>query len=279
MMAGIWEEDDMTAKLRKPLSVIAAVIMVLLLAVGTAVPALAAPTADMLVVDNADMLTAGEQLDIENMLLDINRQTGIEYVVYTMQSLNGQSIEDAAVNEFRALGLGDKTKNNGLLLAISLDDRKFRLEVGYGLEGIITDTLASNIINTMTDDFRQGDYASGIEKAIKRTAGVLNNSGEYGEITLNGEAADTVVQVRSFSEFDEETQKSIKTTIWVATGIFGGLFVLLYLFAGGSGGGSYSGGSSGSSFHYFGSSDSDSSSGGGWFGGGSSGGGGASGGW
>lgn len=79
MMAGIWEEDDMTAKLRKPLSVIAAVIMFLLLAVSTAVPALAAPTADMLVVDNADMLTAGEQLDIENMLLDINRQTGIEY--------------------------------------------------------------------------------------------------------------------------------------------------------------------------------------------------------
>lgn len=72
-------EDDMTAKLRKPLSVIAAVIMVLLLTVGTAVPALAAPTADMLVVDNANMLTAGEQLDIENMLLDINRQTGIEY--------------------------------------------------------------------------------------------------------------------------------------------------------------------------------------------------------
>lgn len=56
-----------------------AVIMVLLLTVGTAVPALAAPTADMLVVDNANMLTAGEQLDIENMLLDINRQTGIEY--------------------------------------------------------------------------------------------------------------------------------------------------------------------------------------------------------
>lgn len=269
----------MAAKLRKQLAIIAAVIMVLLLTVGTAVPALAAPTADMLVVDNANMLTAGEQLDIENMLLDLNCQTGIEYVVYTMKSLNGQSIEDAAVNEFRALGLGDKTKNNGLLLAISLDDRKFRLEVGYGLEGVITDTLASNIINTMTDDFRQGDYASGIEKAIKKTAGVLNSSGEYGEITLSGEAADTVVQVRSFSEFDEETQKSIKTTIWVATGIFGGLFVLLYLFAGGSGGSSYSGGSSGSSFYYFGSSDSDSGSSGGWFGGGSSGGGGASGGW
>lgn len=213
MMACIWEEDDMTAKLRKPLSVIAAVIMVLLLAVGTAVPALAAPTADMLVVDNADMLTAGEQLDIENMLLDINRQTGIEYVVYTMKSLNGQSIEDAALNEFRSPSRGDKSKNNGLLLAISLDDRKFRLEVGYGLEDIITVTMASNIINTMTDDFRLGDYASGIEKAIKRTAGVLNSSGEYGEITLNGEAVDTVVRVRSFSEFDDETQKSIKTTI------------------------------------------------------------------
>lgn len=90
------------------------------------------------------------------MLYSINRQTGIEYLVYTIKSLNGEDIETCANRLFRTAGLGDKEKDNGLLLLISYDDRKFRLEVGYGLEGDIPDTQAANIINTMTPYFKEG---------------------------------------------------------------------------------------------------------------------------
>lgn len=147
--------------------------------VSTIVPAFAAPSQDMMVVDNGEMLSDQEEQEISEMLYSINRQTDIEYLVYTIKSLNGEDIETCANRLFRTAGLGDKEKDNGLLLLISYDDRKFRLEVGYGLEGDIPDTQAANIINTMTPYFKEGNYGDGVKAAVKQTAVVLNSSGEY----------------------------------------------------------------------------------------------------
>lgn len=147
--------------------------------VSTIIPAYAAPTQDMMVTDNGEMLTEQDEQEISEMLYNINRQTGIEYLVYTIKSLNGEDIETCANRLFRTAGLGDKEKDNGLLLLISYDDRKFRLEVGYGLEGDIPDTQAANIINTMTPYFKEGNYGDGVKAAVKQTAVILNSSGEY----------------------------------------------------------------------------------------------------
>ena len=147
--------------------------------VGTIVPAYAAPTQDMMVTDSGEMLSDREEQEVSEMLYSINRQTGIEYLVYTIKSLNGEDIETCANRLFRTAGLGDKEKDNGLLLLISYDDRKFRLEVGYGLEGDIPDTQAANIINTMTPYFKEGNYGDGVKAAVKQTAVILNSSGEY----------------------------------------------------------------------------------------------------
>lgn len=133
----------------------------------------------MMVTDSGEMLSDREEQEVTEMLYSINRQTGIEYLVYTIKSLNGEDIETCANRLFRTAGLGDKEKDNGLLLLISYDDRKFRLEVGYGLEGDIPDTQAANIINTMTPYFKEGNYGDGVKAAVKQTAVILNSSGEY----------------------------------------------------------------------------------------------------
>lgn len=160
-------------------SIILSVFIVLFVLVGTIVPAYAAPTQDMMVTDSGEMLSDREEQEVSEMLYSINRQTGIEYLVYTIKSLNGEDIETCANRLFRTAGLGDKEKDNGLLLLISYDDRKFRLEVGYGLEGDIPDTQAANIINTMTPYFKEGNYGDGVKAAVKQTAVILNSSGEY----------------------------------------------------------------------------------------------------
>ena len=166
-------------------------------------PAFAAPSQDMMVTDNGEMLTEQDEQEISEMLYSINRQTGIEYLVYTIKSLNGEDIETCANRLFRTTGLGDKEKDNGLLLLISYDDRKFRLEVGYGLEGDIPDTQAANIINTMTPYFKEGNYGDGVKAAVKQTAVVLNSSGEYtisedwaAQAAANNEANQTVLYIK-----------------------------------------------------------------------------------
>ena len=159
-------------------SIILSVFIVLLILVGTIVPAYAAPTQDMMVTDSGEMLSDREEQEVSEMLYSINRQTGIESLVYTIKSLNGEDIETCANRLFRTAGLGDKEKDNGLLLLISYDDRKFRLEVGYGLEGTIPDTKAAEIINTMTPYFKESNYADGIKAAVSKTENVLNGEAD-----------------------------------------------------------------------------------------------------
>lgn len=87
-------------------SIILSVFIVLLILVGTIVPAYAAPTQDMMVTDSGEMLSDREEQEVSEMLYSINRQTGIEYLVYTIKSLNGEDIETCANRLFRTAGLG-----------------------------------------------------------------------------------------------------------------------------------------------------------------------------
>lgn len=187
-----------------------AVFIFLAILVRAIVPAYAAPTMDMMVTDNGEMLTEQDEQEISEMLYSINRQTGIEYLVYTIKSLNGEDIETYANRLFRTEGLGDKEKDNGLLLLISYDDRKFRLEVGYGLEGDIPDTQAANIINTMTPYFKESNYGDGVKAAVKQTAIILNSSGNY---TIS---EDWVAQTASNNEANQTP--SLKAA-WLVLGI------------------------------------------------------------
>lgn len=118
-----------------------ALIIMTTLMLGSVV--MAAPTSDMLVIDNADMLTKEEEQTIESTLYQIYNQTDIEYVVYLAPSLDGKTIEEAS------LEAGRKT---GLLIYVALADREFRMEVGYGLEGVIPDSQAKVYDNVRLKD-------------------------------------------------------------------------------------------------------------------------------
>lgn len=220
--------------------------------------AMAAPASDMLVTDNADMLTDEEEAKIEDALYQIYEQTDIEYAIYLAPSLNGKTIEEASLEIGRKLGIGDKEDNTGLFIYVALEDREFRMEVGYGLEGVIPDSQAKKIIDCMTSYFKNENYADGLLAAVTKTVEILNDSGEY-----------TISQDENYVvETDTDNEIAI---VMMAIII---IIVLAVCLAAALGDGS-SGSSSGSYY----SSGSSSSSSGGSFGGGSFGGGGASGGW
>jgi uncharacterized protein len=136
------------------------------LAVLFTTPALAAPTFPPLtgrVVDNANVLSPEVKTDLTAKLANLEQTTGRQLVVVTLPSLQGYEIEDYGYQLGRAWGIGEKGKNSGVLLIVAPTERKVRIEVGYGLEPILTDALSSVIIQTtVLPKFKAGDLPGGI---------------------------------------------------------------------------------------------------------------------
>ena len=240
--------------------------------------ALAAPNYPALtgrIVDQANIISSEARLSIGPKLADLEEKSGIQLVVATVKSLDGEEIEPYANGLFRTWKLGEKTKNNGVLLLVAPNERRVRIEVGYGLEGTLTDALSKIIIaNAIAPRFKAGDYSDGISRGVDDIITVLTtDSSEW--------------QKRPSLRVDDE-----QTPDWVGwlliAGIIGVFFLLIVspgfrafvvnmliaLNSSGPRGGGFSGGSSG------GFSGGGYSGGGGFSGGGgSSGGGGASGSW
>jgi len=221
------------------------------------------------VVDQANVLPAETSAAIERKLADLESRSGIQLVVATVSSLQGQEIEPYANELFRNWKLGEKTKNNGVLLLVAPNEHRVRIEVGYGLEGTLTDALSKVIVaNAMAPRFKAGDFGGGISRGIDDIITVLTT-----------DASDW--QKRPSLRLDNE--QSTEPLNWVLVAGLIGLVILLIVSPGfrwfffnvalnilfssgrsGSGGGFASGGSGGGGFSG---------------GGGSSGGGGASGSW
>lgn len=127
-----------------------------------------------LVQDKADILSAAEESDIAARLNSIESQTSAEIAVITLPSLNSRPVEEVALQSLRDLGIGKKDKNNGLLILISIAERAIRIEVGYGLEGDIPDSLAERISRTViAPSFKEGKYAEGLIHGIDSVAEAL----------------------------------------------------------------------------------------------------------
>jgi uncharacterized protein len=126
------------------------------------------------VVDAANIIPPAVADRITAKLALLESKSGIQLVVATVKSLEGDEIEPYANALFRAWGLGEKTKNNGVLLLVAPKERKTRIEVGYGLEGTLTDALAKIIIiNAMAPRFKTGDFGGGIERGVDDIITVL----------------------------------------------------------------------------------------------------------
>jgi uncharacterized protein len=126
------------------------------------------------IVDAANIISQAVSDRITAKLASLESKSGIQLVVATVKSLDGDEIEPYANALFRAWGLGEKDKNNGVLLIVAPNERKVRIEVGYGLEGTLTDALSKIIItNAMAPRFKLGDYGGGIERGVDDIITVL----------------------------------------------------------------------------------------------------------
>jgi uncharacterized protein len=259
------------------IAVVAAALVIALSAVAFAFdfPALSGR-----VVDQAGVMTPQARSDVEAKSKSLEDKSGIQLVVATVKSLQGSDVETYANRLFRFWKLGEAKKNNGVLLLVAPAEHKVRIEVGYGLEGTLTDALSSVIISSaIIPRFKANDFSGGIERGV-----------------------DGIISVLSGDTADWQPKPAVRHEDPAA--IFNGLFPFLFFVAivlifrflfgsGGNTGGRYLRRGGRTIFIPYGGGSSDSSWGGGFSGGGgggfdgggfsggggSSGGGGASGGW
>lgn len=127
--------------------------------------------------DFADVLTSEQEANLEAKLSNLATSEGSEMAVVTVKDLGGDTVENYAVSLFAEWGIGKKEKDNGLLLLVAIDDREMRIEVGYGLEGTITDAQAYWIIrDVLTPAFKNEDYYSGINGAVDKVTEAITGS-------------------------------------------------------------------------------------------------------
>jgi uncharacterized protein len=237
------------------------------------------------VTDLAEVIGAAKKASLEALCAELEQKTGAQLAIVTVRSLEGESVENYAVDLFKQLGIGSKKENRGVLLLVAPNERKYRIEVGYGLEPVINDARAGDAGRAMVPYLRQNDYGRAVEIGAWQLAKYI---GDDSNVTLSGRPP--VPQHRG--EGDRRGSLSLWLFLAVivlfsiigrlSSGGRGGsgsglLWFLLGMLANSSGGRSSGGWGGGG----FGGGSGGWSGGGGFggFGGGSSGGGGASGSW
>ena len=141
----------------------------------------AAPTFPALsgrVVDEAALMSRKQAHQLTQQLAAFEKRSGIQLVVVSVDSLDGETIEEYGYQLGRHWGIGQKGKPPGVLLLIAQDERKVRIEVGYGLEGALPDAIAANIIQTrILPAFKRGDMVAGVVAGSQSIMKAL--AGEY----------------------------------------------------------------------------------------------------
>lgn len=249
-------------KLRSFASYVCALALVAVLA--SLVPALAAPTFPALtgrVVDDADLLSPEDEQALTQELKELEDKSSDQLVVVTLPSLQGYTIEDFGYQLGRHWGIGTAELDNGVLLIVAPNERKVRIEVGYGLEPILTDALSKIIIeNGILPRFRTGDFPGGIKDGVRDIG-----------LALTGDAAELEARAKARQDADEPAIDWFTILFYIAV-----FLIIIYLTRNGShvvpagsnrngrstwsSGGGWSGGGGGGGF----------SGGGGGFGGGGS---------
>ena len=162
--------------------------LVILLVLSTAsLPARAAANLPMPrhhVQDNANVINDRDEHSLNGILQELEQKTGAQYIVLTVQTTDRVPIEEFAIELAEKWRLGQKGKDNGMLFVLSLSDRKYRFEVGYGLEGFITDQYSGRVGKGVLEPYlKKGDYSRGIYEANLQVAAKI--AGQY-DVSLTG---------------------------------------------------------------------------------------------
>jgi uncharacterized protein len=198
-----------------------AALYALLFALLLAVPALAStpsfPSLTGRVVDDANILSPETRANLTAILQRHEQATGEQVVVVTLPSLQGYSIEDFGYQLGRYWGIGQKDKNTGALLIVAPKEHKVRVEVGYGLEGKLTDAQSSVIINRdILPEFRRGDFNAGV---MAGTATILK--------VLGGDAA----AAEPSADESEVAANNFANSPWVVPAFFILFMLVMFLLA------------------------------------------------
>ena len=136
--------------------------------------ALSVPSLTSPIVDNANLISDGVEQNINNQLQELSNSTGIQLAVLTIPTLEDEVLESYSMKVAETWKLGSAEKDTGVLLLIALEERSIRIEVGYGLEGVLTDTKCGLIIrNVIAPEFRNGNYQAGIVNAVNNMVGLV----------------------------------------------------------------------------------------------------------
>jgi uncharacterized protein len=185
-------------------------VLVFVLALGFAfLPAVAAPDFPALtgrVVDDADLLGAEDHEALTAELKALEDKSSDQLVVVTLPSLQGYTIEDFGYRLGRQWGIGTAKLDNGVLLIVAPNERKVRIEVGYGLEPILTDALSKLIIeNAILPRFRAGDFPGGIKDGVRDIG-----------LVLTGDAAEVEQRAKARHDADDPGIDWITVLIYLA---------------------------------------------------------------
>lgn len=129
--------------------------------------------------DFAHVLSAETSASIEASLTGLAQSTGAEVAVVTVPSLGGETVETYAAELFKEWGIGNEKEDTGLLILVAPNDREARIEVGYGLEGALTDLQAGRIVqDLMIPAFKEGNYDAGVTAAVNASVALISDSPE-----------------------------------------------------------------------------------------------------
>lgn len=212
--------------------------------------------AGIYVQDYAQVLSAEDKRKLLNIGQELGNKTTAQLAVVTVKTLEGQPIEDYALSILREWGIGSKEKNNGALIVVAVQDRRSRIEVGYGLEGLLTDGLTGRIQDqAMIPYFRKGNYAAGIVNGYAVTASLIAKDAGVQLTSINSEQI--AVPAKTTNNTDQEYPFWLKLLIGagiVLLLIIDNLFLggvltqmLFFMFLRGRGGGGGRGGFGGGS--------------------------------
>jgi len=242
------------------------------------------------VTDLAGVIPQSTKQRLDALCTELDQKTGAQLAIVTVKSLDDRPIEDYAVELFKHLGVGSKKESSGILLLLAPNDRKYRIEVGYGIEPVINDARAGDAGRAMVPFLRQNDFGSAVEVAAWQLAKYIAD--DRG-VTLSGQPPARAIANTSRGRGLPISPFAFFIILFIVLRVFGsiiskgsgrrggsglgGCWWLLPFLMSGGGRGSGGGGSSWGGGGFGGGGDSGGGFGG--FGGGSSGGGGASGSW
>lgn len=198
------------------------VILIMLLPAGAiaAPDEIPAPVGDIYVQDFANVLNDNEKAQLRNLGKSIDDQTTSQIAVLTVPSIGERSIEEYSVEAYRKFGLGTTENNNGVLLVIAMKEKKIRIEVGYGLEGIIPDGKAGRILDEYAiPHLKNGQPNLAVMNTYQALASEVSGTNEFGSAP---------------SQKQQDQQQDFPIPSWLLIIIIIGVVVLDFMFFGGT---------------------------------------------